>query len=225
MSLHPGLQQRLGGFSSWLCPAAPLATGKESADKANPCPQGCAGTSRGSTAVHREHVPHPSSPQRMLCWEWTQSPGSWNKLPTEPSQEPRVLIHNIVFFFLLFKWCLFHVWWSHGPCHSCSAPSAPRAVGRGRFSLRGAFCFHDHTNCNKLYKKTLASPKVWQQPFSVWAEGTRLCHPLLLHHTCPSASSPSAPGAFGPFSQAAFSTVFFTPVLLAASCQTANKSH
>lgn len=112
----------------------------------------------------------------------------------------------------------------------CPATPALPPVHPGRwdgvaFLCEVLFCFHDHTNCNKLYKKTLASPKVWQQPFSVWAEGTRLSYPLLLHHTCPSASSPSAPGVFGPFSQADFSAVFPTPVLLAASCQTANKTH
>lgn len=169
--------------------------------------------------MNREGVPHPSSSQRMLCWEWTQSRGSWNKLSTETSREPRVLIYyyNIFFSFSCCLNAICSTWGGPmGSCRSCSAPSAPRAVGRGRFSSRGAFCFHDHTNCNKLYKKTLASPKVWQQPFSVWAEGTRLSHPLLLHHTCPSASSPSAP-VLGPFSQAAFSAVFSAPVLLAAS--------
>lgn len=188
------------------------------------------GTTRGSTAGHKEHVPQPSSSQRMLCSEWTQSLGSWDKLSMETSQEPRVLIYHYNIFSPSFSCCLNAICSTCGgpmvSCHSCSAPSAPRAVGRGRFSLRGAFfCFHDHTNCNKLYKKTLASPKVWQQPFSVWAKGTRLSHPLLLHHTCPSASSPSAPVVFGPFSQAAFSAAFSTPVLLAASCQTANKTH
>lgn len=156
----------------------------------------------------------------MLHRQPTQSQRSGDELSMETSQEPRVSIFIYYFFFSfsLFKSYLFHVRWSHSipPLPLCPRVRPGRWDGV-HFSLRGAFCFHDHTNCNKLYKKTLASPEVWQQPFSARAKGRRLSLPLLLHHTCPSASSSSAPGVFGPFSQAAFSTAFSTPVLLAAS--------
>lgn len=202
----------------------PLATGKESAgDKANPCPRD---TQRQHCRVQGARPTSQLLSEDAVLRVDTQSPGSWSKLSTETSQEPSVLIYHHHHHFFSFSCC------SKGVCSTCSGPtvschscSAPRAVGRGRFSLRGAFGFHDHTNCNKLYKETLASPKVWQQPFSVWAEGRRLCHPLLLHHTCPSASSPPAPALLGPFPHAAFSAAFPTPVLLAASCQTANQTH
>lgn len=49
-------------------------------------------------------------------------------------------------------------------CSACGGPTPSRcsrpavAAGLGLFFFARRFCFHDHTNCNKLYKKTLASP-------------------------------------------------------------------
>ena len=110
----------------------------------------------------------------MLRRQPTRSQGSRDKLPTETSQEPSFNFYLFWFFspFSLFKSNLFHVRWSHG---IPPLPLCPRAHpgwwDRILFSLRGAFCFHDHTNCNKLYKKTLASPKGLAATFFCTGQG------------------------------------------------------
>lgn len=174
------------------------------------------------------HIPAHLGGPRMLRRQPTRSQGSWDELSTETSQQPRVSIFLYFFFSPLSLRLKTICSTCGGPTASRRSRSAPeRTQGGGTgfvFLCEALFASTITQTVTSFTKKTLASPKVWQQPSSAWAKGRRLSLPLLLHHTCPSASSSSGPAVFGPFSQAAFSTAFSTPVLLAASCKTANKA-
>lgn len=109
----------------------------------------------------------------------------------------------------------------------------PTSAPRGRWDGAAFFFARRRFLLPRSHKLvTSFTRKHWRVPrsgsnlfFSARAEGGRLSLPLLLlRHTCPSASSSSAPGVFGPFSQAAFSAAFSAPVLLAASCERENKA-
>lgn len=141
----------------------------------------------------------------------------------ETSQEPRASF--FIYFCLYFSLSLpFKAICSMGSGCSHSVLllplSTPRAVGQSLLLL-----------CEVLFASTTTQTvtsftrRHWRVPSSgnnLFLHGLRAGGSpfllLFLHHTWPSASLPSAPATFGPFSQAAFST----PVLLAASCKTAN---
>lgn len=103
------------------------------------------------------HVPAHLGGCRPWHSQPTPSPASCEELSAQTSQEPRAST------FIYFSPLLWKAVCSAcgGPTPSrCSRPavSAPAAAGLGLFFFARRFCFHDHTNCNKLYKKTLASP-------------------------------------------------------------------
>lgn len=212
---------------SALQPPWPQARSQQDT-KPIPDPGAVLETPRGSTAVYREHVPHPSSSQR------TQD--AVLRADTQPRELeqavygnlPRAKSFNLLlffFFFLLFKRYLFHVRWSRAVLPLLLCPQCTQGGGTGVAVLREVFFASTITQTVTSFTR-----KHWQVPR--FGSNLFLCGPrargyliLLLHHTCPSASSPSAPEVFGCFSQAAFPAVFSAPVLLAASCQTANKTH
>lgn len=102
----------------------------------NPVPD----TTRGSTAVYKEHlpiiVPIPGGP-RMLRRQPTRSQRSRDELSMETSQEARVSIFIIIFVFLsVSKLFVPRAVVPRRP----AAPARPRAVGQDSdFPLQGAF--------------------------------------------------------------------------------------
>lgn len=134
-------------------------------------------TTGGSTAAYKEHLPHPSSSRRTQDAAPTAN--------TKPRELGRAVYGNLptaksfnfsLFFFFPsfspFKNYLFHVRWSHGvpPLPLCPRAHPGRWDGV-RFSLRGAFCFHDHTNCNKLYKKNTGESQGLAATFFCMGQG------------------------------------------------------
>jgi len=224
----PGAHQPALGSSSSPCPwPPPVCSGLAQAPRHR----------HGTVGCRRQHCStRGASPASQLLWEDPgccadsrhEAKGAGTSCLRKP---PKSQVSIFIYFgFFPLSLCLKAI------CSMCGGPTASRrsrsAPERTQGGGTGFFFL-----CEVLFASTITQtvtsftrkhwrvPKGWQQPSSARAKGRRLSLPLLLHHTCPSASSSSAPGVFGPFSHAAFSAAFSTPVLLAASCKTADKAH